>query len=303
MENKKFEHIPVLLNEVIDILGPKNGGVYFDGTLGFGGYAEAILKKSSPQGRVIATDLDDDAIEASKERLAEFGERFIAVKGNFSGAADIALERDVKFDGMVLDLGVSSYQFDKAAKGFSFSKEGPLDMRMDKRSERTASDMVNNYSERELEEIFKTYGEERFARRIATKIIEKRNQKVLENTKELEEICFVAYPPKLRHGRAHPATKVFQALRIVVNSELENLERFLKGAPSVLNEGGKMVIVSYHSLEDRIVKRGFKGLGGLGGFKVLTKKPVVPSEKETEENPRARSAKLRAIVKNGADIG
>ncbi|PIR17657.1 MAG: 16S rRNA (cytosine(1402)-N(4))-methyltransferase [Deltaproteobacteria bacterium CG11_big_fil_rev_8_21_14_0_20_49_13] len=296
-------HIPVLLNEVIDILGPKSDGVYFDGTLGFGGYAEAMLKKSSPHGKVIATDFDDDAIEASKERLAEFGERFVAVKGNFSSAADIALERNINFDGMVLDLGVSSCQFDKAAKGFSFSKEGPLDMRMDKGSERTASDMVNNYSGRELEEIFKTYGEEKFARRIATKIIEKRNQKVLESTRELEEICFVAYPPNLRHGRVHPATKVFQALRIVVNSELENLERFLKSAPHALNEGGKIVVVSYHSLEDRIVKRGFKSLGGLGGFKVLTKKPVIPTEKETEENPRARSAKLRAIVKNGADIG
>lgn len=288
-----FEHTPVLLKEVIEFLAPKSGGRYFDGTLGGGGYASAILTAVGDSGELVGVDLDDDAIVAAKQRLEKFGSKAIIENSSYAEVAKFG-----KFDGMVLDLGVSSFQFDEGSRGFSFMKDGPLDMRMDKNARTTAEEVVNKFSEKSLEDIFKNYGEERFAGRIARRIVETRRKNRITTTKQLEEICFVSYPPPLRKGRIHPATRVFQALRIKVNGELENLENFLKSAPKVLNENGRIVIVSYHSLEDRLVKINFKKLADEGGFELLTKKPVSPSEEEIERNARARSAKLRGICRS-----
>jgi 16S rRNA (cytosine1402-N4)-methyltransferase len=212
----------------------------------------------------------------------------------FAGMTSLR-EDDMPFNGMVLDLGISSHQVDEASRGFSFSKDARLDMRMDKGAARTAADIINEFSEVELKELFERYGEERFAGRIARAITAERKGALITRTTQLEKICYTCYPPALRRGRIHPATKVFQALRIEVNGELKNLEAFLEKAPALLKEGGRIAVVSYHSLEDRIVKTKFRELAKGGGFKILTKKPVEPSEEETRDNPRARSAKLRAI--------
>ncbi len=296
-----FEHTPVLLKEVIEFLAPKSGDIYLDGTLGGGGYAEAILNASAPDGKVVGLDIDAVAIEAASVRLKKFGDRIAMLRESYSEVQSILEERGIKFDGVVLDLGVSSPQFDEAERGFSFSKNAPLDMRMDDRLELTAEEVVNRYSERELKSIFENYGDERFAARISRAIVQKRKEKRIETTLELEEICFRNYPLGLRKAKTHPATRVFQALRIEVNGELTNLQKFLEDAPKVLSEKGRMVIVSYHSLEDRFVKNVFKSLAMHGGFKLLTKKPVAPADEEVERNPRARSAKLRAIEKDGTD--
>jgi 16S rRNA (cytosine1402-N4)-methyltransferase len=270
-----------------------------DGTLGGGSYAEAVLVKSAPTGRLFALDVDKDAISASRERLKAFEDRTMIVHGSYADIALHASKWNVRFDGAVLDLGVSSYQLDEPSRGFSFSKNGPLDMRMDVSGSETAADLVNTLSGEELCELFQDFGEERFARKIAERIISARKSGPIKTTKEIEEICYLSYPPKLRHMRVHPATRVFQALRIAVNLELDNLTEFINAAPDILSNGGKMVIVSYHSLEDRIVKDGFKKLKMLGGFNILTKKPVVPDDEECERNPRARSAKLRVAEKIG----
>ena len=288
-------HTPVLLKEVIEFLAPKEGGVYFDGTLGGGGYAEKILEASGPDGVLFGVDVDNDALVAAKKGLEKFGERAVIEKANYADVLNFADKRSLKFDGMVGDLGVSSHQLDLGARGFSFNSDAPLDMRVDKSGGETAGDVIRSCSCGELEEIFVKYGEEKFARRIAENVFEKKEN--IRTTLDLEKICWSAYPSKLRHGRIHPATRVFQALRIAVNGELDNLEKFIGDAPGVLRSGGRLVIVSYHSLEDRIVKLAFKGLAMGGGFKLLTKKIVGPSDDEIAANPRARSAKLRAISK------
>lgn len=284
-----YEHKPVLLQKVIEYLKPKALGVYVDGTLGGGGYAEKILEACGPDGKLIGIDMDDAALQASRERLAKFGARAEIRKANFSEVAKI------EADGIVLDLGVSSFQFDEGSRGFSFSKTAPLDMRMDRSSKLTAGYVVNNFSELELEKIFKEYGEERFSRGIAREIVERRCEKRIETTVELSNIIRCAYSAKARHGRTDPATKVFQALRIFVNGELENLKKFLGTAPKLLKQGGRLVIISYHSLEDRIVKVAFKELSACAEFKILTKKVVTADRSEVLQNRRARSAKLRAI--------
>lgn len=279
---EEFVHISVLRKELVDGLGIRDDGHYLDVTLGGGGHTELILKRS-PLCQVTSVDRDAMAIEAASERLKEFGDRLKIVRSNFADFEPF----EQKFDGIIADLGVSSAQFDQSDRGFSFRMDAPLDMRMDQRQALTAADIVNTYDEKSLADIFYEYGEERLARKIAKKIVA---QRPIRTTKELENIIFYTYHPKARKGRIHPATKVFQALRIEVNSELDSLKTLLKRVPNWLNPGGKIGIISFHSLEDRIVKNTFKGHDLL---RVITKKPIMATETETQNNPRARSAKLR----------
>ncbi|MBI2091534.1 MAG: 16S rRNA (cytosine(1402)-N(4))-methyltransferase RsmH [Deltaproteobacteria bacterium] len=290
-----MKHIPVLLKEVIEYLAPASGKIYLDGTLGAGGYAEKILEASAPDGKVIGIDIDDEALNESRARLSAFKERIKIERKSYAEIAAMSKEWGILFDGIVLDLGISSMQIDTGERGFSFMKNGPLDMRMDKNSGLTAEYIVNAYSKDELKEVFLKFGEEKFAGRVAEKIVGQRGMKAITTTEELENICYKAYPQGLRHSKTHPATRVFQALRIAVNGELDNLEQFLCDAPECLKIGGRVVIVSYHSLEDRLVKNRFKEFSAGGKAEILTKKPVPPAEEETKNNPRARSAKLRAI--------
>lgn len=316
-------HVPVLLKEVVEYLRPRPGGTYIDGTIGGGGHAEEIAEileqrgGPSPRtpvqasssgfrtapfgGRFIGIDVDSEAVEAARERLKRFGVRIEIICTNFAEIRDVISERGVKgVDGILLDLGVSSHQLETAERGFSFQRCGPLDMRMDGSLKISAVDLVNSASAKELERWFREYGEERYARRIADVIVRNRKAAPITTTEQLAELVLRSVPPAARRGRSpggriHPATRVFQALRIAVNDELGNLKRFLDTAPQLLNEAGRLVIISYHSLEDRLVKRRFRELGAGGGFKVLTKKPVTPSAAEITENPRARSAKLRVM--------
>lgn len=275
-------HVSVLRDELVGGLGLKSGGHYLDVTLGGGGHTEAILQ-ALPDVRVTGVDRDGMAIAAATERLKDFLDRLTIVRSNFAEFQPM----QQKFDGIIADLGVSSAQFDQGDRGFSFRLDAPLDMRMDQRQKLSAADIVNRYDEKTLSDIFYEYGEERLSRKIAKKIVEKRP---ITTTKKLEEIVFYTYHPKARKGRLHPATKVFQALRIAVNGELDALKDLLNYAPQWLNPGGKIGIISFHSLEDRIVKNTFRSHDLL---RVITKKPIVATEEEIQNNPRARSAKLR----------
>jgi 16S rRNA (cytosine1402-N4)-methyltransferase len=298
---------------VLRFLAPRSGGLYLDGTLGGGGHTALILEASGPDGRVIAFDRDREAIAAATGRLAGFGDRFRAVHGNFAdmegalAAADIAV-----IDGFILDLGVSSHQLDTPGRGFSFQQDAPLDMRMDRESPLSAADLVNGWSEGELERIIREYGEERFARRIAAAIVRRRQEAPIATTLQLADIVRGAIPRRLQEERIHPATRTFQAVRIAVNDELASVERGVRSAIRMLRPGGRGVVISFHSLEDRIVKTIFRestvscicpkdlprcvcSVRPL--VKVLTGKPVLAGDDEVGSNPRARSAKLRAVEK------
>jgi 16S rRNA (cytosine1402-N4)-methyltransferase len=306
-------HQSVLLAESVEMLAPENGGIFVDGTLGLGGHTEAILD-ASPNVKVIGIDQDTEAIAYAKKRLERFGERFEVYHANFSEIAEVLSEAKIeKVDGVLADLGVSSLQLDSDTRGFSFRYDAPLDMRMNADSdEETVAELLETISEFELARIIYEYGEERFSRRIARRIIERRERGELpKTTKELAEIV-ARVVPKSKKDKIHPATKTFQALRIAVNKELEIIEDFIKTAIENLNESGRLAIISFHSLEDRIVKHTFQKLAGkcdcppnfpicvCGAEKkveILTKKPIVPGEIEIEENPRARSAKLRVCRK------
>ena len=304
----EFSHKPVLLNEVIEGLNIKPDGIYADGTLGGAGHSSEIAARLSENGHLYGIDRDGDAIEAAGARLKPFGEKVTVIRGNYCDTVNILKEYGVeKIDGMLLDLGVSSHQFDDAERGFSYREDAPLDMRMDKRDTFTAADVVNTYDESELYRIIRDYGEDRFAKNIAKHIAEEREKKRIETTFELSEIIKNAIPAKFR-ANGHPAKQTFQALRIEVNRELDILEESLSGIIEILNPGGRLAVISFHSLEDRIVKQCFKkaenpcicpkdfpvcvcGKKPLG-FNV-TRKPVTGSDEELNENPRARSAKLR----------
>jgi len=290
-------HTPVLLEEAIRFLAPVDGGIYIDGTLGLAGHAEKILQSCGPSGRVIGFEWDANALELARKRLTSFGERFRAIHGNYSkmleGLADMGLQ---KIDGLLLDLGVSSLQFDSGERGFSFLADGPLDMRMDTREQVNAEQIINEYSKEDLADIFYYYGEERQARRIAAHIVEERIKNRITTTSHLAKVVAAAVPRKYQPKKIHAATKVFQALRIAVNNELDNLETLLDALPQILKVGGRVCIISFHSLEDRLVKWKFKETDELH---VLTKKPVTPSPEEIKTNPRARSAKLRAAYLKG----
>ncbi|MEH1929112.1 16S rRNA (cytosine(1402)-N(4))-methyltransferase RsmH [Nostoc sp.] len=286
LEAQNFSHIPVLGREVIEGLAVRPGGHYLDVTVGGGGHSRLILEAAADV-RVTAVDQDEDALAASRKELAEFGDRIQFIHSNF---AEYEFTPNT-FDGILADLGVSSYHLDQPERGFSFRQAANLDMRMDRGRSLTAADVINNWNEADLADIFFKYGEERLSRRIARRIVERRP---LQTTVELAEAIASSVPPKYRYGRIHPATRVFQALRIVVNDELKSLEIFLDKAPNALVPGGRIAIISFHSLEDRPVKHGLRNSPLL---KVLTKKPIIAQEEEISHNPRSRSAKLRIAQK------
>lgn len=308
-------HEPVLLEETLASLHLKPDGIYVDGTLGGGGHAGGILAATSPGGILVGIDRDDDALAESRRVLEPFGRRAILVKGNYADLEDILTGLGIeRVDGIVLDLGVSSHQLEAADRGFSFSKPAPLDMRMDRGASTTARDLVNRADARELERILRGYGEEMLAGRIARAIVERRKAGPIETTDELAGIIASALPARMRHGRIHPATRSFQALRIAVNDELTSLARGIASGIDRLKEGGRFSVITFHSLEDRMVKDHFRvaargctcpadlpvcACGGKPRLRVLTRKPVRPGQEEMERNPRARSAKLRTAERIG----
>ncbi len=284
-------HVPVLLEVATDLLTENRGKVYLDCTLGGGGHARRVLEKV-PEAKLIGIDVDEEATEIAKENLKEFGERVSIYKANFRDLDLVLKEEGVeKVDGILFDLGMSMYQI-RSGRGFSFQGDEPLDMRMDKDQRLTAYEVVNRYPERDLERIIREYGEERLSKKIARAIVRRREKKPIETTKELVEVILSVYPEKLKRSKIHPATRTFQAIRIEVNKELENLRIGLGKALEALNPKGRLVVISFHSLEDRIVKRFMKEKSDK--LRVLTKKPVTPSEEEVRMNPSSRSAKLRA---------
>jgi len=290
-EKNNLMHKPVLLEESTDLLLGNKGTLYVDCTLGLGGHTKRVLQKN-PKAFVIGIDRDEEAIELAKENLKEFEGRYTIYKADFADL-DAVLEAEgiEQVDGFLFDLGVSMLQL-KSERGFSFQINAPLDMRMDREQKLTAYKVVNEYPEKELARIIWEYGEERLSRKIARTIVQARKKKPIETTAELAKLVESVYPPKLRHGRIHPATRTFQAIRIEVNRELESLKIALEKTLDFLKVGGRLVVISFHSLEDRIVKNFLKEHSDK--LKILTKKPITPSEEEVRDNPASRSAKLRA---------
>lgn len=294
-----YEHASVLLAEVVEAFRGVALKTFFEGTVGAGGHAEAILAAHPEIERYLACDRDPKAHEIAKKRLASWGEKVEWIRGSYSELDRFLKEKKIpSIDGYLIDIGVSSMQIDQADRGFSFRFEGPLDMRMDPEALLTAEEIVNEYPEKELDRIFWEYGEERLSRRAAEAIAKARKKRRIRTTTELIEIV----KPVLRWGKLHPATLIFQALRIAVNDELGELERGLDAAIERLSPGGRIAVISFHSLEDRIVKHRFKELEfkrkrGEGSLHILTKKPICPTDEESRKNPRARSAKLRVAEK------
>ncbi len=310
----KFEHKPVLLTEALQYLKLQPGYVVADCTAGGGGHSTAIIKEILPGGRLIALDQDNDAVEAVKDRLKIFGEgNFSVVQDNFINLKAVLEELGIKkVDGVLYDLGVSSYQLDAPKRGFSYKNDAPLDMRMNKEASLSAYDLINRASQEELSRIIYSYGEERWAKRIAAFIVKEREKEAIETTQRLVEIIKKAVPKGARQDGPHPAKRTFQALRIAVNRELEILEEALEQGIEVLNPGGRIVVISFHSLEDRIVKEVFqrkaKGCtcpkdlpvcvcNNKPVVKIMKRKPILPGAEELENNPRSRSAKMRAAQK------
>lgn len=305
----KFEHKSVLLKETVDSLNIKPDGIYVDGTLGGGGHALEVCKHLGTEGRLIGIDQDADAIKAATERLSEFKDKVTIVRSNYENISEILKDLEIdKVDGIYLDLGVSSYQLDTADRGFTYREDAPLDMRMDQRTQETAADIVNNYSEFDLYRIIRDYGEDKFAKNIAKHIAKARAEKPLETTGELIEVIKAAIPAKVRAGGGHPAKKTFQAIRIELNHELDVLNRSIDTMIDLLRTDGRLSIITFHSLEDRIVKTRFRNNENpcicppdfpvcvckqISKGKVITRRPMVPTEEEILENKRAKSSKLR----------
>jgi len=308
----EFSHRPVLLDECIEGLNIRPDGIYLDGTLGRAGHSREIAKRLTT-GRLICVDRDDAALEAAQTRLADWMDRVTLVHSNFDKVSDILDELGLRgIDGMLFDLGVSSPQLDDGSRGFSYMADAPLDMRMDRSEGLTAADVVNGYDQNELRRILLQYGEERYAPLIAAAIVRRRAEKPIETTLELVDIIKSAMPGKALREKQHPAKRSFQAIRIAVNDELASVERMIRGAVPRLNRGGRLAVITFHSLEDRIVKNGMaefaKGCtcppdfpvcvcGKTPDVKLVSRKPILPTDKEVEENPRARSAKLRVAEK------
>lgn len=309
----EFKHKSVLLEETVDSLNVKPGGIYVDGTLGGGGHSLEICKRLNGQGRLIGIDQDQDAINAATKRLEEYKDLVTIVRSNYEEIADVLRSLDIEsVDGIVLDLGVSSYQLDDAERGFSYMADAPLDMRMDQRNSKTAKDIVNEYSEMELYRVIRDYGEDKFAKNIAKNIVKAREEKEIETTFELRDIIEKSIPKKFKVKGGHPAKRTFQAIRIELNRELDVLEGTIDTMIELLNDEGRLSIITFHSLEDRIVKSRFKTnenpcicppefpvcvCGRVSKGKVITRKPILPSPKEMEVNSRAKSAKLRVFKK------
>lgn len=308
----EFKHISVLLNECLEGLAIKEDGTYVDCTLGGAGHSSHILKKLSSKGTLIGIDQDNDALKATKEKLKNYSNvKF--VHNNFYNIDSILTSLDIpNVDGILMDLGVSSYQLDEGERGFSYMKDAPLDMRMDRDRDFSAYDVVNTYSEEDLYRIIRDYGEEKFAKRIAKFIVDRRNDKPIETTLELVDIIKAAIPAKARREGPHPAKRTFQAIRIEVNGELAILNKAIEDGVKHLNKGGRMAIITFHSLEDRIVKLKYRELanpctcpkefpvcvcGRKPLVKIISRKAIEPSKEEVEENPRSRSAKLRVLEK------
>ena len=308
----EFNHISVLLNECLEGLNIKENGIYVDGTLGGARHSSEILKRLSNEGRLIGIDQDTDALKAAKERLKNYS-NVTFVHSNFSSIENVLNNLNIDgVDGILMDLGVSSYQLDEGERGFSYMKDAPLDMRMNRDNDFSAYNVINEYSEEDLYRIIRDYGEEKFARRIASFIVENRQEKNIETTLELVEIIKSAIPAKARREGPHPAKRTFQAIRIEVNSELSILNKTIEDGVGKLNKGGRMAIITFHSLEDRIVKNKFRDLavscrcpkefpvcvcGEKAKVKVISRKAIEPTKEEVDINPRSRSAKLRVIEK------
>ncbi len=308
----EFNHKSVLLDETVESLNVKSGGIYVDGTLGGGGHSYQILKRMNGKGRLIGIDQDEDAICAATERLREYGDMVTIVRDNYCNIKNVLDNLGITgVDGIVLDLGVSSYQLDTSERGFSYMEDGPLDMRMDNRKNITAEDIVNDYSEMELFHIIRDYGEDKFAKNIAKHIVMERQKERITTTGQLADIVKAAIPMKVRAAKGgHPAKKTFQAIRIELNRELDVLKQSIDTMIDLLNDDGRLCIITFHSLEDRIVKNSFRKnenpctcppdfpvcvCGKKSKGKIITRKPVVPSAEELEENRRAKSSKLRVF--------
>ncbi len=312
----EFKHRPVLLEETIESLKIRPDGIYVDGTLGGAGHASQVCKRLSEKGRFVGIDQDDCALQAAGERLKEFGKnvRIDCVKSNYCQMKSVLENLGIdKVDGILLDIGVSSYQLDNAERGFTYREDAPLDMRMDQSSSFSAKDVVNRYDEMQLYRVIRDYGEEKFAKNIAKHIVAARQEKEIETTGELIEIIKASIPAKVRATGGHPAKRTFQAIRIEVNRELEVLQDSIDEMIDLLNDGGRLCIITFHSLEDRIVKNKFREnedpcicpknfpvcvCGRKSKGKVITRKPIVPSEQEVEENKRSKSSKLRVFEKS-----
>ena len=310
----EFSHYSVMLKETIEELKVKSDGIYVDGTLGGGGHAYEVCKRLSDAGHFYGIDQDAAAIEAASQRLSEFGNRVTIIRSNYCEMCKELRDRGVTgVDGIVLDLGVSSYQLDEADRGFTYREDAALDMRMDQRQEKTARDIVNGYSEMDLYRIIRDYGEDKFAKNIAKHIVQARERQPIETTGELVEIIKAAIPAKIRMQKGHPAKQTFQAIRIELNRELEVLRDSLDDMIDFLNPGGRLCIITFHSLEDRIVKNAFRKnehpctcppdfpvcvCGKTPKGKVVTRKPILPGEGELEENSRSKSAKLRVFERS-----
>ncbi len=310
----EFKHVSVLLQETIENLNIKPDGIYMDGTLGGGGHAYEVCRRLSDKGRFFGIDQDDAAISAATERLREFQDKVTVIRSNYCNAREALLEKGIDHvDGIVLDLGVSSYQLDTVERGFSYKYDTDLDMRMDRRATLSAKNIVNEYSEMDLYRIIRDYGEDKFAKNIAKHIVKYRMDKPIETTGELNEIIKAAIPAKMRAKTGHPSKRTFQAIRIECNHELDVLKNSLDNMIEMLNPGGRLCIITFHSLEDRIVKSAFKKnenpctcppefpvcvCGQVSKGKVITKKPILPSEEELAENKRSKSAKLRVFERS-----
>jgi len=314
----EFHHEPVMLDECIKALRIRPDGVYADGTAG-GGHSSAIARLLSEKGRLICLDKDEDALKACKARLAPYADRALFVKSPFSGLQKALEELGIRgLDGLLIDLGVSSYQLDEPSRGFSYMQDAPLDMRMDRQSALTAYDIVNGWERDDIARILRDYGEERYAASIAARIVKERAVSPISTTGALASAVISAVPAKARREEQHPAKRTFQAIRIAVNDELGELSRLMKALPDILNPGGRAAVITFHSLEDRIVKRSFADMasscvcppdfpvcvcGRRPLMSIVTKKPVLPAREETERNPRARSAKLRVCERSDSANG
>ncbi len=310
---QRQEHKPVLLDQVIQHLGCTPAKLFVDATVGGGGHARAILDKTAPDGQLIGIDWDEFALAKARLNLRSYSERLLLVRDNFAQMGSILARLQIQaVDGILLDLGLSSFQVDAATRGFSFSLPGPLDMRMDTRRQTTAADLINTYTEEQLADLIRNFGEERWSRKIARRIVRARTEAAIHTTERLAKLVAAAIPPGKRSKKRHPATRTFQALRMAVNQELDNLRTFLLGALDWMRPGARLAIISFHSLEDRLVKQTFNNWASTcrcpthlpvcnceGGplARLVFRKPLVPSPDEIEGNPRARSGRLRLVEK------